>query len=402
MHTIVLFDDPLIRRHLLPFTYTRPVADIRTGIFTIRQRWEHLLQTSTATITESYLQAKFPAASAPLVLAIASQVLPSAQLADALLAAQNQPNVLFFSSDTCVGGWITEERFKDFAAQRYDAFVRQELPFAIHQLTRTWQIFSRCGEAIQTDFDLLTAGRTSQPLPPGNTLIGPADRLFIEPGAVIQAAVINTNSGPVYIGRNAEVMEGTLIRGPFALGEHSQTKLGAKIYGPTTLGPYVKVGGELNNVVIFGYSNKAHDGFLGNAVIGEWCNLGADSNNSNLKNNYAEVKLWSYVTNRFENTGLQFCGLMMGDHSKCGINTMFNTGTVVGVSANIFGPGFPRNFIPSFAWGGALGYTTYQLQAAIETAQRVYERRGLTFDATEQALFEEVFKLTAIYRNGLK
>ncbi len=402
MNTVVLFDDSLIRRHLLPFTYTRPVADIRTGIFTIRQRWEYLLQTPTSTLTEPYLQAKYPVASAPLILVIASQVQASTQLVDALLAAQNQPNVLFFSSKTCVGGWITDDRFEDFAAQRYDVFARKELPFDIHPLTRTWEIFSRCSEAIQTDFDLLTAGRTSQPLPPGNTLIGPADRLFIEEGAVIQAAVINTQSGPVYIGRNAEVMEGTLIRGPFAMGEHSQTKLGAKIYGPTTLGPHVKVGGELNNVVIFGYSNKAHDGFLGNAVIGEWCNLGADSNNSNLKNNYAEVKLWSYVTNRFENTGLQFCGLMMGDHSKCGINTMFNTGTVVGVSANIFGPGFPRNFIPSFAWGGALGFTTYQLSAAIETAQRVYERRGLTFDAIEQAVFEEVFKLTAIYRNGLK
>jgi UDP-N-acetylglucosamine diphosphorylase/glucosamine-1-phosphate N-acetyltransferase len=336
------------------------------------------------------------------MLAIASQVIASVQLADFLMAAEKQANVLFFSSHTCVGGWVTEDRWADFTAQRYDAFTRQELPFSVKQLTRTWEIFSRCGEEIQTDFEILTKGRTSQPLPAGNTLIGPAERLFIEPGVIVQASVINTTGGPVYIGRDAEVMEGTLIRGPFALGEHSQTKLGAKIYGPTTLGPFVKVGGELNNVVIFGYSNKAHDGFLGNAVIGEWCNIGADSNNSNLKNNYAPVKLWSYVTNRFENTGLQFCGLMMGDHSKCGINTMFNTGTVVGVSANIFGPGFPRNFFPSFAWGGALGFTTYKLADAIETAQRVYERRNMIFDATEQALFEAVFEQTAVYRNNLK
>lgn len=402
MLTVVLFDDPLIRRHLLPFTYTRPVADIRTGILTIRQRWEHFLQAPTATATESYLQTKFPSASAPYMLAIASQVIASVQLAEFLMAAKEQANVLYFSSDTCVGGWVTDDRWADFIAQRYDAFTRQELPFSVKQLTRTWEIFSRCGEEIQTDFEILTKGRTSQPLPAGNTLIGPAERLFIEPGVIVQASVINTTGGPVYIGRDAEVMEGTLIRGPFALGEHSQTKLGAKIYGPTTLGPFVKVGGELNNVVIFGYSNKAHDGFLGNAVIGEWCNIGADSNNSNLKNNYAPVKLWSYVTNRFENTGLQFCGLMMGDHSKCGINTMFNTGTVVGVSANIFGPGFPRNFFPSFAWGGALGFTTYKLADAIETAQRVYERRNMIFDATEQALFEAVFEQTAVYRNNLK
>lgn len=402
MYTAVLFDDPNLRRHLLPFTYTRPVADIRTGIFTIRQRWEHLLQTTTYTITEPYLQAKFPAASAPFILIIASHVQASKKLVDFLLAARNRPNVLFFSSDTCIGGWITQERMEDFQSQRYEFFDQEVISFPIDKLTRIWDIFTYCGEAIKTDFHLLTNGRISEPLPSGNTLIGPLDQLFIEPGAVIQASVINTQFGPVYIGRDAEVMEGSLIRGPFALGEHSQTKLGAKIYGPTTLGPYVKVGGELNNVVIFGYSNKAHDGFLGNAVIGEWCNLGADSNNSNLKNNYAQVKLWSYVSNRFENTGLQFCGLMMADHSKCGINTMFNTGTVVGVSANIFGPGFPRNFIPSFAWGGALGFTTYQLHAAIETAQRVYERRGKTFDSIEQAVFKAVFEQTAEYRKNLK
>lgn len=402
MYTVVLFDEPTIRKHLLPFTYTRPVADIRTGIFTIRQRWEHLLQTTTYTITEPYLQAKFPPASDPLMLIIASHVQASKTLVEFLLAAGNRPNVLFFSSDTCIGGWITKERMKDFYSQRYESFDQEHIPFPIDKITRVWDIFTSCGQAIKTDFHLLTNSRISMPLPSGNTLIGSPDQLFIETGAIIQASVINTQSGPVYIGKNAEIMEGSLIRGPFALGEHSQTKLGAKIYGPTTLGPYVKVGGELNNVVIFGYSNKAHDGFLGNAVIGEWCNLGADSNNSNLKNNYAEVKLWSYVNNRFENTGLQFCGLIMADHSKCGINTMFNTGTVVGVSANIFGSGFPRNFIPSFVWGGAMGFTTYQLHAAIETAQRVFERRGKTFDSIEQAIFKAIFDQTAEYRKNLK
>ncbi|MGB0978414.1 MAG: glucose-1-phosphate thymidylyltransferase, partial [Croceimicrobium sp.] len=222
--------------------------------------------------------------------------------------------------------------------------------------------------------------------------------VFVEEGAFVEAAVLNAKSGPIYIGKDATVMEGSVVRGPFALCDYSTLKLSAKIYGPTTIGPHCKVGGEVNNSLLLGYSNKGHDGFLGNSVIGEWCNIGADSNNSNLKNNYEEVKLWDYVEGRFAKTGLQFCGLVMGDHSKCGINTMFNTGTVVGVSANIYGGGFPRNFISSFAWGGSGGFTEYRFDKAMKTAALVMERRGIELDEVERDILQVVFDKTASYR----
>jgi UDP-N-acetylglucosamine diphosphorylase/glucosamine-1-phosphate N-acetyltransferase len=243
----------------------------------------------------------------------------------------------------------------------------------------------------------LIEGRKSQPIPPGNHVISP-ENIFIEEGAKLAYCTLNASTGPIYIGKNAEIMEGSLIRGGFALCEGAQVKLGAKIYGPTTVGPYCRVGGEINNSVLFGYTNKAHDGFLGNSVLGEWCNIGADSNNSNLKNNYEPVRLWSYETENFAETGLQFCGLMMGDHSKCGINTMFNTGTVVGVSATIFGSGFPRNFIPSFSWGGAGGFTTYVTQKAFETAKIVMSRRNVAFTEEDAAILEHVFEMTKKWR----
>jgi UDP-N-acetylglucosamine diphosphorylase/glucosamine-1-phosphate N-acetyltransferase len=246
---------------------------------------------------------------------------------------------------------------------------------------------------------LLTHGRNSLPLSSTNTVIGNTSEVFIEEGAIIEAAILNTKSGPIYVGKDSEIMEGSVVRGPFALCEHSALKLGTKVYGPTTIGPYSKVGGEINNSVIFGFSNKAHDGFLGNSVIGEWCNLGADSNNSNLKNNYGNVKLFSYVEERPVDTGLQFCGLIMGDHSKCGINTMFNTGTVAGVGANIFGGGFPPTHIPDFSWGGAEGMEEYRFDKMLETAQRVYARRGLKISEDEKKILETIFKDTKKFRN---
>lgn len=263
-----------------------------------------------------------------------------------------------------------------------------------------WNFFSRNDAAIKQDFERLTKGRASQPLPASNTVIGDAALVFLEQGAIVEAAIINTKSGPVYIGRGAEVMEGCVIRGPFSLGEQASLKLATKIYGPTTVGPHSKVGGEVNNSVVMGYSNKGHDGFLGNSVIGEWCNLGADTNNSNLKNNYGNVKLYNYKKDQMIDTGLQFCGLMMGDHSKCGINTMFNTGTVVGVGANIFGGGFPPTHIPSFAWGGAEGMEEYKLDKMLETANRVYARRNAVVSEEEAAILETVFNDTAKYRTA--
>jgi UDP-N-acetylglucosamine diphosphorylase/glucosamine-1-phosphate N-acetyltransferase len=256
----------------------------------------------------------------------------------------------------------------------------------------TWDIFSNNGRALEEDFNLITAKRKSEPLSKTNTPIG--QHIFIEKGARVECSILNAETGPIYIGKDAEVMEGCIIRGPFSLGDHSVLKMGAKIYGPTTVGPYCKVGGEVNNSVFLGYSNKAHDGFMGNSVIGEWCNIGADTNTSNLKNTYDNIKLWNYADHTFVDTGLQFCGLIMGDHSKCGINTMFNTGTVVGINSNIFGAGYQRNFIPSFTWGGPSGFRAYHIDRAVSVAKKVYQRRGLEFNEMEEEILRNIFHIT--------
>jgi UDP-N-acetylglucosamine diphosphorylase/glucosamine-1-phosphate N-acetyltransferase len=262
-------------------------------------------------------------------------------------------------------------------------------------------IFRRNGVEIKADFEVITRGRISAGCDDTNRLIAP-DQIFIEAGAKLCCATINASAGPVYIAADAEIMEGATIKGPFFLGEHSTIKMGAKIYGDTSVGPHCKVGGEVSNSVILGYSNKGHDGFMGNSVIGEWCNWGADTNNSNLKNNYEIVKLWDHVTGRFRSTGLQFAGLMMADHAKTGINTMFNTGTVVGVGANIFGAGFPRNFLPSFAWGGAQGIETFRFNKFVQTAEKVMERRGIALDEVEMAILQAVYEETAVQRTWEK
>ena len=280
----------------------------------------------------------------------------------------------------------------------FDTYHKIEFDEDLLQIKNTWDLFSLNEQAIQSDFELITEGKKSQPIPDGVQAIQ-KEHIFIEEGATVLFSSLNASKGPIYIGKGAEIMEGCSVRGPFAMCEHSVLKMGTKIYGATTLGPYCKVGGEVSNSVLFGYSNKGHDGFLGNSVIGEWCNLGADTNTSNLKNNYAQVKLWNYQQNKFTDTGLQFCGLMMGDHSKCGINTMFNTGTVVGVSANVFGAGFPRNFIPSFSWGGPSGFKTYQLKKVFEVAKVVMKRRSLNFSEQDQRILEFIFEETSSKRN---
>lgn len=388
----ILFDGPE-RNHLLPFTYTRPVADIRVGILSLREKWEKHLNASTTTQTQDYLSEKFPTEEVEKNIKINPAYLPTFNLAGIVknlkenqaLFDEDQPIAYFYSKNQ-------EINFDDFEVIQY---THDDLL----KIANTWDIFRLNGEAIERDFKLLTEGRKSQPIPDSVFCIN-KENIFLEEGAKIELASLNASSGPIYIGKDAEIMEACAIRGPFALCEHSTLKMGAKIYGPTTIGPHSKVGGEVNNSVIFGYSNKAHDGFLGNSVIGEWCNLGADTNNSNLKNNYAEVRLWNYETENFARTGLQFCGLMMGDHSKCGINTMFNTGTVVGVSANIFGSGFPRNFIPSFSWGGAAGMTTFTTSKAFEVADEVMKRRSIEFTAADKKIMEHIFEITAKYRRS--
>ncbi len=378
------------RNSLLPFTFTRPVAEIRVGILTIAEKWEKHLGVEISYWTEDYLAQRFPLVTAADNVVINAAYLPNSTLKAKIGTLKNKQALVF-------GGDIIAYRTNDvgehFALEAYDSIAYEDECFTIKN---TWDIFSKNDEALRADFELLTQGRKSQPISETNTVIG--DTIFLEEGAQVEASILNTTTGPIYIGRNALIMEGCIIRGGLALCDNSVLKMGAKIYGASTFGPYSKVGGEVNNAVLFAYSNKGHEGFLGNSVLGEWCNLGADTNTSNMKNNYAKVRLWDYRTEGFAHTGLQFCGLMMGDHSKAGINTMFNTGTVVGVSANIFGSGFPRNFIPSFSWGGASGFTTYRTPKAFETAKAMMDRKGVGFDTTEENILEHVFELTKRWR----
>ncbi len=386
---LILFDGNR-RNHLLPLTFTRPVADIRIGILTIREKWEKYFG-SSSTLTEEYLSGKFTVTYAADNILINSSVCPDEDLVKKI--KELKTGEALSSENTLIAVALPKHKAETFKEDDTDCFVKHSYTAKFLQVNNLWDIFQKNAEAIEADFKLLTKGRKSAKISSTNTLIN-AENIFLEEGAKVEASVINASSGPVYIAKDAEVMEGSLVRGPFALCEHSTLKMGAKIYGATTIGPHSKVGGEVNNSVIFGYSNKAHDGFLGNAVIGEWCNLGADSNNSNLKNNYAEVKLWNYAENTFVSTSSQFCGLIMGDHSKCGINTMFNTGTVVGVSCNIFGAGFPRNFVPSFSWGGANGFMNYSLDKALETAKLVMERRHIELTKEDEKIFEYITELT--------
>jgi UDP-N-acetylglucosamine diphosphorylase/glucosamine-1-phosphate N-acetyltransferase len=389
--TINLFDDAAWHT-LLPLTFTRPVADLRIGILTISQKWEKYLNANAGFITADYLQTKYPS-EVQSQLFINGSVCPDNQLLE--LISQLKEGQALYSADILLAyspGIFAEH--KDFNAAYYQIIT---YPNSFVKLTYPEDIFKFNDAEIRKDFKLLTAGRASAVLSDTNTFLG--DQFFAEEGAQAECSTFNSLGGPIYIGANSQVWEGSHIRGSFVLCHDSQVKMGTKIYGQTTIGPFSRVGGEINNAVIWGYSSKGHEGYLGNSVMGQWCNIGADSNNSNLKNNYAEVRLWDYTTTSFRKTGLQFCGLIMADHSKCGINTMFNTGTVAGVSANIFGAGFPRNFIPDFAWGGAHGFEVYSLSKMFETATKVFERRNIDFDQVEQDILTRIFNDTKIHRH---
>lgn len=390
---IILFDDNA-HQTLLPLTYTRPVADLRIGIITIAQKWAKYLKSGYSFHTQPYLQAKFPLKISEQNIFINGGFCPDPFLLEAIDKLKNGEALKF--NGILIAVKLNETEAKDFDPDAEFSSVTEvdQMPVYIRYPE---DIFRKNDIELRRDYQLLTKGRTSATISDTNMVIG--EDFFAEEGAVADCATFNTKNGPIYLSNDTEVWEGVNIRGTFALCNHSQVKMGAKIYGATTVGPYSRVGGELNNAVIWGYSSKGHEGYLGNAVIGEWCNLGADTNNSNLKNNYTEVKLWDYATEHFRKTGLQFCGLIMGDHSKCAINTMFNTGTVAGVSANIFGAGFPRNFIPDFSWGGAGGLETYSLKKMFETAELVYSRReNRPFDDIEKDLLKTIFELTAKHR----
>ncbi len=387
----ILFDENVVRTNLLPLTFTRPVSDIRIGILTIREKWERHLKSPTSSLTDAYLSDKFPIVKMAENILINGSICPNDEIVAAI--RKLKPNQTVVYNDTIIALHITAEDLDsagDTSAEGIEEIQILEAPVKINH---TWEIFAKNEISLNDDFTLLTKGRKSQKLSETNRVVG-EENIFVEKGARVEFAILNGTTGPIYIGKDAEIMEGAVIRGPFALCEGAQVKMAAKIYGPTTIGPYCRVGGEVNNAVMFGFSNKAHDGFLGHSVIGEWCNLGADTNTSNLKNTYDNVRLWSYSKQTFVNTHLQFCGLIMGDHSKCAINTMFNTGTVVGVSANIFGSGFQRNFIPSFTWGGTAGHTNYSIKKAIEVAEIVFKRRRRNFDDTERNLLTSVYNIT--------
>lgn len=397
MKNIILFDTPKEHGNLLPLTFTRPVADIRIGITTIREKWERDLPGNYSYLTEEYLSQKYPAVYSDDNLFVAAHIFPGAALVRQI-ESLNPGEALFDESGTIAFRGTAE----DFEAERFDRRIEAQTPVeGIHML---FDIFMKNETVLLDDFKKLTAGRTSEPIGDSNRIVGDpcfpdgSSKIFIEPGAKIECAVLNVNNGPVYIGRDAEIMEGSCIRAPFAMCEHAVVNMGTKIYGATTLGPYCKVGGELNNVVMFGFSNKAHDGFLGNAVIGEWCNLGAGAVASNLKNDYSEIKLWNYPTRRFQRTGLQFCGLIMGDHSKAGINTMFNTATVIGVGVNIHGAGFPRNFVASFSEGGNAGFTDVVMSKFYTTAEKVMARRHRTLTDADRAILDTIHDQAEQYK----
>lgn len=387
----IILSDGNYRTHLLPFTYTRPIADIRIGILTIREKWERHLNCTTSSLTEAYLSKKFPLRIEEKNTIINSSFLPNPELVTAIKKL-NSGEILTMGDDAIA--YVTAQPKASFNQSTY-----KEIAFNGQVLTvkNTWDIFSKNREALQADYDMITQGRKSAPVSETNRVIAP-ENIFLEEGAKVEHSILNATAGPIYLGKNTLVMEGNMIRGAFALCEKAIVKMGAKIYGPTTIGPHGKVCGEINNSVIFGYSSKGHDGYLGNSVLGEWCNIGADSNNSNLKNNYEKVRLWNYATQGFDRTGLQFCGLMMGDHSKTAINTMFNTGTVIGVNVNVYTPGFPRNFVPSFSWGGASGFSTYMPKKAFEAAKVMMARRGVTFDNTEADILNHVFEESKLWR----
>jgi UDP-N-acetylglucosamine diphosphorylase/glucosamine-1-phosphate N-acetyltransferase len=370
---IGLKDSLVTWENLLPLTFNKSVADMRIGILTIAEKWSKYLNTS---VSIQYVNAYLGDTTSRAEITIDSSVLPTEVIVDAILALKENEvlaqNGFEIASNAPQSNPKTIEFLGDLS--------RIEFP---------WDIFTKNDAELRKDFDLLIKGKISQPIDATNKVIG--NQLFIEEGAKIQCAILNTETGPIYIDKNAEIMEGSIIRGPFYLGEHATLKLGTKIYGATTIGKECKVGGEVSNSVIFGYSNKAHDGFIGNTVIGEWCNLGADTNCSNLKNNYSLVDIYNYRQEKMMSTGQQFCGLIMGDYSKTGINTMLNTGTVVGICSNIFGAGFPSKHIPSFSWCSIDNTEIYQLEKGIETIERMKARRGLKLEEREKQILKFLF-----------
>ncbi len=390
---LVLFDDSY-REALRPLTSTRPVCDLRIGILTIREKWERYLKAESTTCTASYLEPLFPFLpdNTAKRIWINARVLPNEDLVEEVRilhegqALIRGELVVAFNCGTSTKQYNIES--KDHLTEDFGVHESKVHAEVIHRVA---DIFTNNGAQIISDIKLMK--------PDGETIISKTNQIIGEPpimmkGAKATACIFNSTHGPIYIGENVEIMEGSMLRGPLAICDGAVVKMGAKIYGDTTIGPGCKVGGEITNSVFFANSNKAHDGYVGNSVIGEWCNLGADTNTSNLKNTYGDISVYNYAISGIENTGMQFHGLIMGDHSKCGINTMFNTGTVVGVCANVYGGGFPKKFVPDFSWGGPEGVTEYQFDKALETISNVYKRRTRTVSPEESGVLQHIFNET--------
>lgn len=389
---IVLFDHPLIWEQMLPLTFTRPIAEMRVGVFTITEKWGRYTGSKQVTwITEDYLATKYPSRASSDTFFIASHIIPNEKLVKKIgqlavgYALKYEDNIIALRGSLAdFDKTIKNNQISSKSVEKFEENITL--------LNRPYDIFTHNAAEIVKDIELLKQTTKFFPLDDKHSATYKASDIYIEEGVKVRAAILNAEDGPIYLGKNSQVQEGGIIKGTFALCEGSIINMGGKMRPGSTIGPYSKVGGEVSNAVFFGYSNKGHDGFLGNAVIGEWCNLGADTNASNMKNNYSEVKLWNYVTKDFEKTGLQFCGLIMGDHSKAGINTMFNTGTSVGVSCNIFDGMFPPTVIPSFSWGGGKSWKPFRLEKAIETANRVLIRRNQVLSDAEKEILKYIFE----------
>lgn len=388
---IILFDG-IYHKNLLPLTYTRPVAELRIGLFTIKEKWELYIENPIQIKTQEYLSKKFGSPTMENSIGINASVLPSDDLMSSLLELKNRQILTSKGKIIAINPLPLDSSNLE---QELSEYKMVETKAEFMQIENVWDLFRLNDQAIRSDIELIKNDRTFVVPSQTNQLIG--DDIYIEEGAKVECAILNTTTGPIYIAKGAEVMEGSILRGPIAVCENGVIKMGAKIYGATTIGPYSKVGGEVNNCMIQGYSNKGHDGFLGNSVLGEWCNLGADTNNSNLKNNYQSVDLYNYPEGKYVDTELQFCGLIMGDHSKSAINTMFNTGTVVGVSANIYGADFPSKFIPSYSWGGRKPLE-YKFEKAMDTAKRVMERRNISLTEEDLEILEFVYNESQKFR----
>jgi UDP-N-acetylglucosamine diphosphorylase/glucosamine-1-phosphate N-acetyltransferase len=382
----LVFSDAQYWEDFLPLTFTKPISELRCGILTFAERWEKLLDIRDKRyITEEYLEVKYPRYEKKESLLIVPNFLPTEKVLDQIKNLQFG-EALVYENELLVAK-INLENFGLHQIEKMTD-IEEELTVFKHPT----DLFSFNEKAINFDFDLLTNGRISQPLSETNGFLGNKEDIFIEEGAEIEFATINAKTGKIYIGKNAEVMEGCNLRGPIALCEGAKFNLGAKIYGATTIGPYSKIGGEVNNIVVQGYSNKGHDGFVGNSVIGEWCNFGADTNSSNLKNNYSEVKLWSYKHKKFVGTGLQFTGVIMGDHAKTAINTQLNTGTIIGVAANIFKTGFPPNLVDNFSWGGMRGDEKFTINKVYEVAEKMMNRRKISLTQADKDILRYIFE----------